>query len=306
MTAVLDPPVVAAPVVPAGPAAPVAPQPWRPVVYGALLVLSALLLGLVADIAVLGHLRHERDQGIARDALRLQLAEATVPVGEVDYDDHAVGLGAPLLMLDIDRIDLHEVVLEGTTSLVLTSGPGHRRDTVLPGQVGTSILMARRAGFGGPFAHLDRLKVGDVIKATTGQGEQTFRVTGLRRDGDPLPTPRAAGTGGLVLMTADGAPFQPDGVLRVDAALTSDPQPAGARLTRLATLPRAERAMQPDHGADVPLLLWSQALLLAAAATTWLRRAWGRRQAWVVAVPLLAVTGLGVADQLARLLPNLL
>ena len=80
----------------------------------------------------------------------------------------------------------------GTTSGVLFDGPGHRRDTPLPGQQGTSLIMGRRAAFGGPFAGIDDLEKGDRIRVTTGQGAFDFDVIGVRHEGDPTPPlPRA-------------------------------------------------------------------------------------------------------------------
>ena len=54
------------------------------------------------------------------------------------------------------------------------------------------------------------------------------------------------------------------------------------------------------------LVLWGQGLVLAAAGMSWLGSRWGRWQTWAVAVPVLGYFGLAVADQVARLLPNLM
>jgi sortase A len=42
-------------------------------------------------------------------------------------------------------------VVEGTASSDLLDGPGHLRSTVLPGQVGTSVVMGRAKTYGAPF-----------------------------------------------------------------------------------------------------------------------------------------------------------
>ena len=49
------------------------------------------------------------------------------------------------------------VVVEGTTPGEPDAGPGHLRDTPLPGQAGVSVVFGRRATFGAPFASLPQL-----------------------------------------------------------------------------------------------------------------------------------------------------
>ncbi len=64
--------------------------------------------------------------------------------------------------------------------------------------------------------------------------------------------------------------------------------------------------MARDPDAWMPLVLWGQALLVAALALAWARIRWGGWQTWLVGVPVLGALGLAAADQAARLLPNLL
>lgn len=64
--------------------------------------------------------------------------------------------------------------------------------------------------------------------------------------------------------------------------------------------------MAGQSSAWMPLILWGQALLLAAAALAWARVRWGRAHTWLVGFPVLAALGLAVSDQAALLLPNLL
>jgi sortase A len=56
----------------------------------------------------------------------------------------------------------------------------------------------------------------------------------------------------------------------------------------------------------VPLVLWGMCLVAAAIGVGWLGQRWGRRQAWIVGVPVLGFFGLAVADQAVQLLPNLM
>lgn len=263
-------------------------------------LLGLLLLGFLAQLTVLGALRHGRDQEVAYDALRLQLAEATAPVGAYDDSGRLVADGAPVGLLSVPRLGLREVVLAGTSPEVTRSGPGWRRDSPLPGQPGRAVLQGRRAGYGGPFADLARLAPGDEVRVLTGQGDQVFRVTGVRTDRDPAPALEGAQ---LALVTAGGAPLAPQGTVVVDAALVGAPAAAAPR----GPAPRAaELPLAGDSTAAYPLVLLAQALLLAVVLLTWARARWGRRQAWLVGVPVLTFLVLSTGGTAARLLPNLL
>ncbi len=278
---------------------------WR-ITGSALGLLGVLLLGFVADVAVLGPLRHARDQQVEYANFRLALANATAPVGQAGPDGKPLAPGTPVALLTIPEIGLREVVGEGTTSSVLMSGPGHRRDTVLPGQPGISVIMGRQAGWGGPFRLLNLLQPGQTFTVVTGQGRSLFRVIDLRRAGDPMPRPLVPGHSRLMLVTGSGPAFQPTGILVVDADLLHAAQPAPAALIPLGSVPPAELPNAGDPAAWYQIVLWGQALAIAVLALAWARARWGRWQTWVVGVAVIAAIGLALADQVARLLPNLL
>ncbi|MEV7228169.1 MULTISPECIES: class E sortase [Polymorphospora] len=280
----------------------------------ALTILAMLTLGFVVHLTLVSHLQYARGQQTLYSDYRAELARGTAPVGQtrleftdgIAGDERIVETGSPVAVLRIPAIGLRAVVLEGSDAEVLRDGPGHRRDTVLPGQPGTSVVMGRQAAYGGPFRDLDLLIPGDLVTVVTGQGEHSYRVTGTRRPGDPTPPRLASGAGRLTLITADGDRYLPQDLLRVDADLVSPAQPAPARRFGAASLPAAEQPMATDPDAWTPLMLWSQALLLATLAVAYLRGRWGGWPAWTVGVPLVAALGGAAADQVARLLPNLL
>jgi LPXTG-site transpeptidase (sortase) family protein len=272
----------------------------------ALTIVAALALTFVATITLLGPVRHARDQQTGFATLRGELANATAMVTQLDENGAPYPLGTGLAVIDIPQIGVREVVFEGTTSGVLRSGPGHRRDSPMPGQAGTSVIFGRQAGFGGPFSHLDQLRKGAVFTVTTGQGKHLYRVLGPRRAGDPQAPAVAAGQGRITLITTAGRPFVPEGVLRVDADLVTAVQPAGPRPITTAALPAAETALSGDSSVWVAILLLSQALLLVALAVTWARSRWGRTQVWLTGMPVLLALGVALSNHVACLLPNLM
>ena len=279
----------------------------------AILILSACLLGFVTWLAFLSKLHYDRAQHAAYDAVRATLAAGTTPVGPTQVVNPNVAgspsvlvpPGTPVAVLSIPSIGLRAVVLQGTTGSVLENGPGHLRDTQMPGQVGISVIMGRRAAYGGPFSKLSTLNPGDPLTVVTGQTVAQFKVLDLRRGGDPSPPLPATGQSRLILVTADGAPFAPSGMLYVDADLTSKPQPAPSMVLSANDLAPSENAMGTETQAWLPIVLWGQLLLLVTLALSWLWIRWGKWQTWVIALPVLGYLVLSVADEVTRLLPNL-
>ncbi|AEI10575.1 sortase [Cellulomonas gilvus] len=268
-------------------------------------IVAALAVGVVAGAVLLSPLHHARDQRLARADLRYDLANGTAPVGQVTPSDELVAPGTPVAILQIPRLGVDEVVLEGTTSSVLKSGAGHRRDTVLPGQAGPSVLMGRANAYGGVLGRIDQLRPGDTVRTTTGQGEATFTVTGVRRAGDPLPDPLGPGDGRLTLVSASGARWLPDELVRVDAELVTPSFPTPVSVLAAPVLGDDEQAFVGQSSAWPTFLLGLTALAAAAVLLVVMRRWWGRWQAWVVGLPVVALCAALTVDQLFSLLPNL-
>jgi sortase A len=289
----------------------------------ALGVVSVMLIGFCLQIALIGNVTYQRSQQIALADFRYDLARATAPVGQSftpqpEIQAQAIAgekevtlvapvpllnaFGTPVAAMSIPALGMRDtVVLEGTSPSVTQDGPGHERNSVLPGQEGWSLIYGRAWSYGGPFGDIATLKAGDRIRMVTGQGKHIYAVTGVRRPGDPLPQ-RQQGQGRLVLGTADGKAFTPDGVVYVDAVLTSAVTPTPPR--RVLDLEPSEKLMAGDSSAWFTILLWTQGLMIAVLALAWARTAWGRSQAWIVGVPVLAAMGIGTANSLALLLPN--
>jgi sortase A len=88
--------------------------------------------------------------------------------------------GAALGRLEIRRIGMNAVVVQGTSPPSLRKAPGHYAGTVLPGQRGTVGVAGHRTSYGAPFRHVDRMKTGDRIVVTMPYGRFTYRVQGKK------------------------------------------------------------------------------------------------------------------------------
>lgn len=273
---------------------------------GALAMVAAVMLGFLVNLVGLSQLQHLISQQQLRGQFTEELASGTAPVSEGDYNGVLLPDGVPVGRIEIPAIGVSEIIVEGTGSGTLTAGPGHRRDTVLPGQAGVSVILARANAYGGSFGHIQELPPGETISVITGQGESIFKVRGVRYAGDPAPAPIASDQSRLVLVTARGAPYAPSGVVRVDAELVSKVQAPGARQTNYYTLPTAQRELGSDLSTLWALVFALQFLLLAVALALYSWRLVGGAKAWVVCAPVLLLAGILVADQITRLLPNLI
>lgn len=248
-------------------------------------------------VLMLGALQYNRAQDVAYDKIRGQLAEATAPLGP------SMVPGDPVAVLDVPGLGLRQVIREGTTGSVLRDGPGHRADTPLPGQAGVSVIYGRGLTFGAPFRSLPNLTGDARIEVVTGQGRFVYRVTGVRRAGDPLPGELADGGSRITLVTAEGSPL-PSATVYVDAEVVEGQvQPdAGMRVSRV---PDAQQAFGVDLSGVLPLVLWLEALIVVVGAIVWFRSRIGRWESYLIGAPIVLALLWRVFEQLAGLLPNL-
>jgi sortase A len=85
--------------------------------------------------------------------------------------------GQPVGIIEIPKIGVDAVVVEGTATADLRLGPGHYPGTPLPGQPGNAAIAGHRTTYGAPFYNLNELVQGDCISVTTTQGHFRYDVT---------------------------------------------------------------------------------------------------------------------------------
>lgn len=82
-------------------------------------------------------------------------------------------------IIEIPRIGLNNVVVEGVGVEDLKKGVGHYPGTKMPGEKGNAAFAGHRTTYGAPFNRLDELGPGDQIIITTRQG--TFRYEWMEK-----------------------------------------------------------------------------------------------------------------------------
>lgn len=118
---------------------------------------------------------------LARDPLtdlyqhRLQEhLKAQVPQGVLDR----TAPGAALLRLEIPRLGVDVVVVEGVSTEALRAGAGHYPGTANPGRPGNVAIAGHRTTYGSPFRDLDKLGAGDEVVLSSGGRSHRYRVSG--------------------------------------------------------------------------------------------------------------------------------
>ena len=275
-------------------------------VRNSLTVLLVLLLALLSNFFLVSHLISGVAQNNLRLAFQAQIAAATAPTSELTFQKKQVATGAPIAIIEIPSLGISQVVVEGTDSATLRTGVGHRRDTVLPGQEGMTVLMGKRWSYGAPFASLPSIKEGAEIITYTGQGKSTYVVERVRRAGDIGLGPTTKGQNQLVLTTVEGSYFVPSQIVRVDAKLTSQAFPSGLRVTQWGNIPAEERELGIDLRFLWQLAFALQFLILVEIGLIWSRRRFGLAKTWLVFGPLMTMALVVTTDQITRILPNLM
>ncbi|MFZ0668237.1 MAG: sortase [Acidimicrobiales bacterium] len=213
--------------------------------------------------------------------------------------------GAPVAVLNIPVLGVHQAVVNGTSSADLQMGPGLAEASggkfIVPGEPGNTVIAGRRVSFGGAFRGISSLQPGDTIQVIDGAGDFSYSVTNVETISQgTISTPRY-GRSWLVLVTSNSA-WLPTGRSVVVARL--DGQPVGSgKASRAVTIP----SFVGDNAAGILAALWAIAFIFILGFMMFSIRKW--RQPWVswlLASPLLLACGLFACETLARCLPSTL
>jgi sortase A len=110
---------------------------------------------------------YQRQTEAALESLRHAPPAVTTPRPET------LRVGEPIGTLEITRLGLSGVVVEGDDDAVLDRAIGHLPDTPLPWHEGNSALAAHRDAI---FRPLKGVRLGDVLRLKTPHGDFDYRV----------------------------------------------------------------------------------------------------------------------------------
>ncbi|HVL32044.1 MAG TPA: class E sortase [Actinomycetota bacterium] len=111
------------------------------------------------------------------DRVQSKLSQEFAELPAVEGFSKQVREGGALTRLQIPKLKVNVIVVEGTSGNALRAGAGHYVGTALPGAaVGNVAIAGHRTGFGQPFRHVDRLRPGDEIHLVTPVGRYIYEV----------------------------------------------------------------------------------------------------------------------------------
>lgn len=82
----------------------------------------------------------------------------------------------PVAQLEIPKLGLNSIIVEGTEEASLRKGPGHIVGTPLPGMQGNFAVAGDRVLYGAVFLYLNELEAGDEIIVKTPYGRFVYTV----------------------------------------------------------------------------------------------------------------------------------
>ncbi|RZS36966.1 sortase A [Herbihabitans rhizosphaerae] len=281
------------------------PLPTRFVALAVAVWLGVTGVCLALIIYGLGPLLQNREQRGQLDEFRDKIDRA---VGETQslYGPapvtKPVEFGSPIAILEIPRLKVQLVVIEGVDSSDTAGGPGHVPGTAGPGQPGNSAIVGRRLGYGASFRQLDQLAPGDSVVVTTTQGQSLYEVTEstrapLNEDTDYGKTP---GDQLTLVTTSSRAPWASGEAILVRAkmrGLPYVPTPQNGRAD-------AEDGRTGEGVAAVArLLLAALAFVIVGFGAVLLYRRWRPLATYVLTAPALVATCVLAAEAVSAILP---
>jgi sortase A len=144
----------------------------RPILNRRVISLSLVVIGVVLLGYVAGQYwgMYRSQQNLEAEWQR-QAATVSVP-GQAPISPDQL-----LTRLEIPRIQMDAIVVEGASRRELSEGPGHMKQTAQPGETGNAVITAHRDTF---FRHIYELTKGDQIKVRRSGRIFTYEVTGKR------------------------------------------------------------------------------------------------------------------------------
>lgn len=130
---------------------------------------------LVAAVVMLGYpvytdfVHNNLQSKLSKELLSPQIREA--------YLSGTLRSGQSLTRIEIPKLGVNVVVVQGIDENALRAGAGHYPETPLPCDEGDVAIAGHRTTYGKPFANIDRLAPGDKIILKTPIGSCIYQVT---------------------------------------------------------------------------------------------------------------------------------
>ncbi len=188
--------------------------------YVALSVLAAV----VVVPFLIGPTTSQRDQNVLADELSIRFAQAASAAGTDDLSPlplQAFAQGSPVAIIEIPKLGIQSVVIEGSSSRDTARAIGHLFGSSGPGQEGNAVLVGRSAAFGAEFKDLKSLVDGDKISISTIQGKSEYVVNSALEI--PTDGPLAATSDNRLTLVTGEPILTSSSMLSVTAEIVGNP-----------------------------------------------------------------------------------
>ncbi len=187
-------------------------------------VLLSILAAMVIIPFLIGPSTYQRDQSALTKELAERFTQAASAAGTPDLSplpSQAFAQGSPIAIVEIPKLGLQAIVVEGSSSIETARAIGHMFGTSGLGQEGNAILVGRSAAFGAPFKDLTSLESGDLILVSTIQGRSEYAVN---TELEPLINgPLGASNDNRITLVTGNPKILASSMLAVTAVLTGKP-----------------------------------------------------------------------------------
>lgn len=145
---------------------------WRGNV-AAPIVRAASVLLLIAGVAALGYVAYVVVSAQFFQAVESRKLEHASVQPRLGLEPRIVTEGDVIGQIEVPRLGLSAIVVQGDSDDVLRHAVGHIPETALPGQAGNIALAGHRDTI---FRPLRDIRVGDIITLKTAAGDRAYRV----------------------------------------------------------------------------------------------------------------------------------
>lgn len=168
-------------------------------------ILLSVLAAMVIVPFLIGPTTSQRDQSVLIQELSARFNQAASAAGTDDLSPlpaQAFAQGSPVAIIEIPKLGIQSVVIEGSSSRDTARAIGHFFGSSGLGQEGNAVLVGRSAAYGAGFKDIKSLVTGDKISVSTIQGKTEYVVnTSLEL---PVAGPLGTSTDNrLTLVTGD-------------------------------------------------------------------------------------------------------
>lgn len=253
----------------------------------------------------------------------------TTPAKPVKAVQLATEVGQPIGRMQIPKLHVDKIIVQGVPLEELDRAPGHYPQTPFPGQAGNASIAGHRTTYGAPFFNIDKLRPGDEIFITTLQGKFRYKMIWSK-----IVQPEA-------MWVLDTDPDHPNtltltachprldltqryivrAVLEGKPAPTSPAQSTSMKKYAASTSGLADGVTKASHPEAWPrMLMWAAACAAIWLAAWWTSRRWRGREhhgaharqsrrimatvvPYVIGVPLFAVALFFAFENLSNIVP---